>query len=1015
MLLSAVCAASFAHGMYITVPLSMGSNQTLWTLMNPENASALSFVGGQVRGCSLPGNVYTHLYDAGVLAEDPLFRFNDVNYRWVANQSWTYTTTVKLAQALRPFHSQSGNFTVSRVEIICSGFRVFSNVSVSLASYPQVSAVVGKTQSQFVQYSFDVTEILAEAVTLALNSHVETEANITVSFESTVLEALRLNASYDIAPFPVDPPYLEDLPARNFVRTEQSSFGWDWGPAFAPVGVDGLVDLRVSVMPQNEVSCIGVEYLWPQVLGRPSPVPNKVFSINITWVLRGSGAICTTTATPCAREIGLNVSSPTLQWLNETWIPTVVTFVPYMEKNVWEGVVSTELFVENPALWYPRGYGDQVLHSLGGSVVLFRAGNNNAAAESTVSWKLPPLAIRAVALITEGNPQQHVETPPMTFAPFDVAHPAFISNHSMYFAINGMPVVAKGSNLIPPSPFPSVSDKERIINDLQSALSANMNMVRVWGGGYYKEDWFYEFCDAHGIMVWQEFVFACAEYPVDSAFLELVRLEVAQQVQRLSRFGCIVLWSANNENDIFDEGAGSVPYHVLYTENVMNVIVKYDTARPLWPSSPSTGFVSGVNRDGLPNGAPLVRDKNATAPGRIPRGDTHYYNYFSCPNFEAYPRTHFASEFGFQSLPWLENIAPVSDSGLGDWSLNSSFMNHRQHHPAGNEEIAQLVVQNFFHNTTNPSLIFNLPFPRVIFLSQLQQVLCIGDQASFYRRGRDYPEYRTMGTLYWQLNQNWQAPSWTSLEYGGEWKILHYAIREVFDQTHLSSFVNSTGGVYAHLTNDNSFPLVDIETRVYVVRYSDGMAVMLPNRISNGTTTNSTSHIPRAPAHAGTFVWSSDVTTVMDFVGVDKCNDVSSCFLWIEVVLGGFAAPNPSLRSRPVFFSSLGSIKWGNNRSDPSEPPLDLVKVNVLTVAFNQATIRVSLGLPMVALYIFIRSAAFPLGQFSENLFHLIPCNSSSASGCAGVEEKVISFINTNGTSIGDESEFERSLVVQTL
>lgn len=995
LLLMSLMLPALALCAVVWIPLSVKqacrSGGPSWTLTNPNNATALSSVGGAVKGCCFPGNVYSHLQAAGVLS-DPLYRFNDVEYLWVAKQAWKYeydnvtvSSLMEFATNLNLFHQDS---VVGRVELVVRRAKVFANVSVNVSSSlgssshfaEEENRVVGETASEFVEYAFNVTALLKSpleewaqsSVNVSNKSNVTTSTRLSFSlyFSSTLERAIELNNTYSLKPFPTAPEYLGGQPGRNFVRTEQSSFGWDWGPAFVPIGVAGDIGLRVSLLDADTRSQVGIHVVnvWPQLRCGTHSLSNKLFYVNMSWNVRAIGAsICqhSSNSTWCVRNLSLFVSSPSLS-LGTTNFTAEVTFRLY-DEGVWEGAVSSLIDVRNPSLWYPRGYGDQPRHIIHGTMALLCTDISTELIDvAATEWELPtPLAIRCIALKTTGNPQEHVTSPPTRFAPNNISNSSTVADHVMFFSVNGKSIFAKGANVIPPTALPNSDDDEnRLRRDLESALAANMNMIRIWGGGYYPSDWVYAFCDQHGLLVWQEFIFACSEYPVDSNFLKLVRMEIAQQVMRLAAYSSIVLWSANNENDVYDKGPSAEAYHILYTENVLDIVTRYDTSRPLWPSSPAEGFLRGVDENGLPNGMPFVVDRSITS--LSPRGDSHYYNYFSCPDVSAYPRTHFASEFGFQSLPWIENLMPISESS--DWSLYSPFMEHRQRHSNGNAEIAQLIARNFFNN--NLSEITSLLFSRLVFLSQLQQALCITDQISFYRRGRDYPAYRTMGALYWQLNQNWQAPSWTSIEFGGEWKVLHYGVRQAFEEVHLSSFVES-GTFFLHLSNDNTYSLRNVTTHLFLVNYSDGAAQKLSTTIANVT------------RNSGAFLWSGSFAEVEDR------------FLWAETTVGN------------VVRHHFASIGLGDRTHKNCA---GLINITLNAIAFNTADLSVSLNVDHVVTHIFVRSTKYVRGTFSENLFHLIPCG---VHHCVGSSSLHLQFTNPVEENLGGKRSFLESIAAE--
>uniref|UniRef100_A0AAX7UEP9 Beta-mannosidase n=1 Tax=Astatotilapia calliptera TaxID=8154 RepID=A0AAX7UEP9_ASTCA len=349
---------------------------------------------------------------------------------------------------------------------------------------------------------------------------------------------------------------------------------------------------------------------------------------------------------------------------------------------------------------------------------------------------------------------------------------------SFYFRINGKPIFLKGSNWIPVHSFQDQVTPDVLKNLLQSAVDANMNALRVWGGGVYEQDLFYEICDELGIMVWQDFMFACAMYPTETDFIQTVREEVVQQVQRLKSHPSIIIWSGNNENeaalatDWFDIPASQRPkyirdYVMLYVDNIKKLVQEEDQSRPFLVSSPTNGAES--EQEGWV----------AENPYDPHYGDVHFYSYIlDCWDWRTFPRTRFASEYGFQSWPSFSTLQPVSIKE--DWSYGSNFTSHRQHHEDGNQ---QMILQTALHfhlpNATDPLK----RFTDTLYITQVMQAQCVKTQTEFYRRSRSEiieGKGHTMGALYWQLNDIWQAPSWSSIEFGGKWKMLHYFAQSFF-------------------------------------------------------------------------------------------------------------------------------------------------------------------------------------------------------------------------------------------
>nr|XP_030127530.3 beta-mannosidase isoform X2 [Taeniopygia guttata] len=349
---------------------------------------------------------------------------------------------------------------------------------------------------------------------------------------------------------------------------------------------------------------------------------------------------------------------------------------------------------------------------------------------------------------------------------------------SFYFRINGRPIFIKGSNWIPADSFQDRVTYDTLRLLLKSAADANMNALRVWGGGIYEQDEFYDICDEIGIMIWQDFMFACALYPTDQNYLESVRAEVSHQVRRLKSHPSIILWSGNNENEAAiasnwfsipysDIGVYVKDYVMLYVKNIRKIVLSEDKSRPFITSSPTNGLES-VKEGWL-----------SQNPYDTHYGDTHFYDYNSdCWNWTVYPKTRFASEYGFQSWPSFSTVEKVSSPE--DWSYTSNFSLHRQHHEGGNIQMLQEIGRHFkLPQSSDPVK----QFKDMIYLTQVMQAQCIKTETEFYRFSQSEiinGEGHTMGALYWQLNDIWQAPSWASLEYGGKWKLLHYFAQNFF-------------------------------------------------------------------------------------------------------------------------------------------------------------------------------------------------------------------------------------------
>jgi len=607
--------------------------------------------------------------------------------------------------------------------------------------------------------------------------------------------------------------YLNGFKYRQYLRIEQSSFGWDWGPAFAPQGIWKDVYL-VSV------AYVAILYVSPHIFvckrgTTPSPLTddNNCFDVRVdVWLQSDAKQTCDIKYSP--------------NWMarsNKTF-----------DLEAGENLATMWLKAENVNLWWPNGYGDQILYVIEVEV--------DCGTMNSVKSELVNIGFRSVELIT-----------------------TYDDNPAMFFRINGVPIFSKGANWIPEDAFESRVTPETAKDLLQSAVDANMNMVRVWGGGIYQFEDFYSTCDKLGLMVWQEMIFACAQYPIDDPFLDNVREEIKHQIRRLTRHPSIVMWSGNNENgNPYDKGPNS-PYEILNFGVVLDQVCREDVSRPVWNSSPSQNFFSGTTESGLPSG---TREK----PDKLMVGghshDEHHYNYDECTNLLSFPNsTQFASEYGFQSLPSFETIQPVTIEE--DWFLFSKWMQARQHHDGGNKQIQSLLESNFrtpdFNNNSLPI------FQRIIYLTQVLQSLCIRTETEYYRRAR-YLTQNVMGTLYWQLNQNWQAPSWTSLEYGGRWKIFHYQAREMYSPTLISSHTDTDGiglqdNYIVKIMTDYATPITGT-VKVDVIHWAGSMK-----------TVNFDFHLDSM----GSFDWKISAS---DLLKAGNCAQAKDCFVRLTAVDG---------------------------------------------------------------------------------------------------------------------------------
>jgi len=687
---------------------------------------------------TVPGNVYLDLSAAGVLADgDPLYRDNDKNYEWVAGLNWTYTATFDLASA--GMLSQ-----YAAVQLECDGIDTVAALLLN-------GRAVGATNDMHLRYTFDVRDLLQATGNV-----------LTVSIQSPLGYAAALAAAY---PYPV--PHDQHSGSRgeyNMIRKTASDFGWDWGPAFAGSGVWQPLRLvafqaarlqQVLVLQSHEAQTEHTQ------ADAPAAVQLRVQAFVRTADDASAGSL--------QGRLCVNVSSPDGSG-REVASACAAVLLPAQADLLGQRLASLTLQVPAAAvqLWWPLGYGAQVLYPLLASYT------DAAGAVSNITQQV---GLRTTQLVRETGP-------------------AGQDGKSFYFRVNGVPVWLKGANSVPFSSFAGAVSDANVTSVLRALVQAGGNTLRVWGGGLYQRDAMYAFADAHGLLVWSEFSFACSMYPRDDAFLQLVRREVAHQTRRLAGHASILVFGGNNENEMELAGWAQtkqnrdlylVDMAKLFIDTVRDQVLLElaDTSMPFVTSSPSRGPLSEVPYTQLWG-----------APYSLAEGDMHHYDIGSdCTELSRLPRGRFISEFGFQSTPSLHSLAPVLDAAQGDLRWDSGMMKHRERGP-GLDNMRAQAARHFPMTAMDNSSDPRAAFASWLYLSQAAQALCVCTSIDFWRRIKAETPGRTQGALYWQLNDVWQAPTWSSLEYTGgagvRWKQLHHHVARAFAPLAATGYVSAS-------------------------------------------------------------------------------------------------------------------------------------------------------------------------------------------------------------------------------
>jgi beta-mannosidase len=518
------------------------------------------------------------------------------------------------------------------------------------------------------------------------------------------------------------------LPGETHLRKASCHFGWDWGPQLPPIGI--WKEVRLEGHSSARLENVHIRQ---QVEGKLATVSAQVQAQ--TWA--GTGT-----------KVVLTITGPGLDSIRAE-----AELLPPFEEGPHFASLAVE--IPDPKLWWPNGYGDQPLY-------------------------------QAEVWLMEGELELERRSYRVGLRTIELVQAADAWGRSFKFVVNGVEVFAKGANWIPADALPTRVTPDLLEKLIGGAAAAHMNMLRVWGGGYYPEEHFFDLCDRYGIMVWQDFMFACGIYPANADFFENVRVEAIENIRRLRHRASLALWCGNNEMEQgwcewgWDQPHDPVNqrlkdgYDRMFHQLLPGLLESEDPDRPYWPSSASSG-------------TPF------TDPNQQVQGDCHYWEvWHGRKPFTAYRQQfpRFMSEFGFQALPPLKTIASYAEPA--DRNLTSYVMEHHQRSESGNGLMLTQMAESF-----------RLPkdFASLVYLSLVLQAEGIRYGVEHWRRNRQ----RVGGTLIWQLNDCWPVASWSSLDYFGRWKALHYAARRFYAPLLLS--VEDEGRRMAvHLTSDLSEP-----------------------------------------------------------------------------------------------------------------------------------------------------------------------------------------------------------------
>ena len=575
--------------------------------------------------------------------------------------------------------------------------------------------IIGFADNMFVKYDFEIKSKLKQ-----------TNNKLVVNFTSPTRKSREEIEKYKVK---LNTGFAA-IPGVPYLRKAQYSFGWDWGPKLPDIGIWKSVEL----IGYNDVK---IESIFPYANLEYNNNPLRVSKPEDFSIIEVNSA-------KLLIEIEFALGNENISELDyvikaQLKAPNDQVFIKEIPLRKTKETLRFD--IDNPILWWTHDLGNPNLYQV--EITILKG--------EVIEKVTQQIGLREIQLIR--NPDKWGET--------------------FYFLLNGVPLFAKGANWIPVDSFIPRGKKLGLYSmNLIYAKRANMNMIRVWGGGIYEDESFFNLCDELGLLVWQDFPFACALYPYNADFIESVEKEAIQNIKRLRRHTSLALWCGNNEietlwrrmlisSGIVKDNTKRLDYFTnfylkIFEELLPNLIMKLDPTRPYWPSSPSSGFINKKLAEGSSNNPNI--------------GDSHYWAVWhgNMP-FSAYRKfnSRFMSEFGYESFPSLKTIEKFCP--IDQYDFNSPCMENHQKNFAGNQKIMDYMDKRF-----------SIPqeFEHQIILSQITQAEAIEYGVEYWRQNRS--EYHCMGSLYWQLNDCWPVASWSSLDYYGRWKALHYFAKRFF-------------------------------------------------------------------------------------------------------------------------------------------------------------------------------------------------------------------------------------------
>jgi len=807
----------------------------------------------------VPGVVQTDLL-AAHLIPDPFYSDNEPRLQWIGLTDWEYRTT---------FQVDAATLQHEHVDLVFDGLDTFADVF--LNGQPILTA-----DNMFRRWRVSVKPLLKPGPN-----------TLRIVFGSPITSMIpKVKALPYILPSvsTVNAGNEENVATLPYTRKAAYQYGWDWAPRFVTMGIWKTVWLETWDDARVENFHI-----------QQSKITRDVAELNAELDIEASRPM---TATVTISYKGLAIAEtagpstpppvPGTSGASGEDRPRTKPLTQTVQLDAGTNHISIPLRIASPKLWYPAGYGPQNRYQF--SAVIKQG--KNILAEASLNTGLRSVELRRV-------PDRW--------------------GKSFEFVVNGIPIFAKGANVIPFDSFPSrvtPADHRRI---LEAARDAHMNMVRVWGGGIYQSQDFHDICDELGLMVWQEFMFGGDMVPGDLAFQQNVRAEAIDQVKRLRDHPSIVLWCGNNEIEAgwlawadrisFKESITPPQrervwqdYVVMFHDIIKSVVEQYAQPTPYWPSSPSADFEAPPNSDD--------------------NGDMHYWGvWHGLDPIEDYElqNPRFMSEFGFQSFPEMRTI--LSYAPPDDLAIDSVAMMAHQKNHGGNERILTYMLREY----PEPK-----DFAAFVYVSQVQQAEAIKVGAEHLRRDRP----RIMGALFWQLNDCWPVASWSSIDYFGRWKALQYYARRFYADLLVSPFAHN-GIVDVYVVSDKLQATAG-QVRVRLLTF-------------DGKTLLDKTEPVQVPAQSSAVYASFNEKELL------ANTDPDQVFLTVELNAGG-----QTISRNELFFDHMRNLQL------PLKPAIRS------TISSNGSTYTITLRSPMLARDVYLSFGDLDV-KLSDNYFDLLP------------------------------------------